>query len=106
MPGWRITAFVKRTAKGAVEVADISPKGFLRREHVGKFYSDEDAVKLAISESFRSWSGNTALPATVAVVYIDEPPDPSLAATPDGESAPEAGNESAERIRTAHEADD
>ena len=77
MPGWRITAFIQRTAQGAVEVADVSPKGFIRREHVGKSYADEDAVKLAISESFRVWSQNTALSATVAVVYIDEPPDPS-----------------------------
>lgn len=76
MPGWRITAFIQRTAQGTVEVADVSPKGFLRREHVGKSYADEDAVKLAISESFRVWSRNTALSVTVAVVTIDEPPDP------------------------------
>ena len=51
-------------------------KGFIRREHVGKSYADEAAAKLAISESFRVWSRNTAQSVAVAVVYIDEPPDP------------------------------
>ena len=105
MPGWRITAFIKRTAQGAVEVADTSPKGFLRREHVGKSYADEDAVKLAISESFRVWSRNTAQSATVTVIYIDEPPDPDLGATHDDESATEAESESAEETSAAREAD-
>ncbi|MYF77873.1 MAG: hypothetical protein F4174_11250 [Acidobacteria bacterium] len=73
MPGWRITAFIERKAEGAVRVADISPKGFVRREHVGKSYADEGAAKLAISESFREWSSNTALSVTVAVVDIHEP---------------------------------
>ncbi|MXW69851.1 MAG: hypothetical protein F4Z74_00150 [Acidobacteria bacterium] len=53
-------------------MADISPKGFVRREHVGKSYADEGAAKLAISESFREWAQNTALPVTVAVVDIHE----------------------------------
>lgn len=96
MPGWRITAFIRQAAEGAVEVIDISPKGFIHRAHVGQSYADEGAAKAAISESFRVWSGNTALPATVAVVYIDEPPDPRLTGTPDDESAPEAENESGE----------
>lgn len=72
-PGWRITAFVERTAEGAIRVADISPKGFVRREHVGKSYADESTAKLAISESFRAWSSNTTLSVTVAVVVIHEP---------------------------------
>jgi len=71
--GWRITAFIERTADGAVRVADISPKGFVRREHVGKSYADEGAAGLAISESFRVWSSNTALSVTVAVIDIHEP---------------------------------
>ena len=49
-PGWRITAFIERTAEGAVRVADLSPKGFVRREHIGRSYADEGAAKLAISE--------------------------------------------------------
>lgn len=97
MPEWRITAFIRQAAEGAVEVIDISPKGFVRRAHVGQSYADEAAAKAAISESFRVWSGNTALSATVAVVYIDEPPDPRLTATPDDESVPEAENQSGER---------
>jgi len=72
-PGWRITAFIERTAEGAVRVADLSPKGFVRREHIGRSYADEGAAKLAISESFRAWSSNTALSVTVAVVDIHEP---------------------------------
>ena len=74
-PGWRITAFIERTAEGAVRVADISPKGFVRREHVGKSYVDEGAAKLAISESFRVWSSNTDLSVTVVVVCIDQAAD-------------------------------
>ena len=104
MPGWRITAFIRRTAR-AVEVADISPKGFIRREHVGKSYDDEDALKSAIAESFRMWSRNTALPVTVAVVTIDEPLDQNPAAAPDDESTPEAENEPAEKISAPREAD-
>ncbi len=77
-PGWRITAFIERTAEGAVRVADISPKDFVRREHVGKSYADEGTAKLAISESFRAWSANTALSVTVAVRYIHEPPRPAF----------------------------
>lgn len=98
MPGWRITAFIRQAGDGAVEVIDISPKGFVRRAHVGQSYEDEGAAKAAISESFRVWSGNTALSATVAVVFVDEPPDSRLTATPDDASAPEAENESGERI--------
>ena len=71
-PGWRITAFIERTAEGTVRVADISPKGFVRRKHVGKSYADADSAQLAISESFRVWSRNAALPVTVVVVYIDK----------------------------------
>ena len=105
MPGWRITAFIRRTAQGAVEVADISPRGFIRREHVGKSYADEEALKSAIAESFLRWSRNTALSVTVAVVTIDEPPDQNPAATPDDESTPEAENEPAEKISAPGEAD-
>ncbi len=83
IPGWRITAIIRRTAEGAVRVVDISPKGFLRREHVGKSYADEDVARSAISESFRAWSGNTALPVSVAIVYNHERPDPSVAVTRD-----------------------
>lgn len=90
MPEWRITAFVSRTADGAVEVSHVSPSGFIRREHVGKSYPDEDSVKSAVSESFRVWSGIAVPSAAVAVVCIDDPPDPSSSATPDDESAPEA----------------
>ena len=53
-------------------MADISPKGFVRRKHVGKSYADADSAQLAISESFRVWSRNAALPVTVVVVYIDK----------------------------------
>lgn len=91
MPGWRITAFVRRTTEGRVEVVHVSPSGFIRREHVGKSYPNEDAVKSAVSESFRVWSGNAIPSAAVAVVCIDEAHDPSSSATPDDESAPEAG---------------
>ncbi len=106
MPGWRITAFLRRTAEGAVEVTDINPKGFIRREHVGKSYADEDAATLAISGSFREWSRNAALGTTVAVVYIDEPPDPGLAVSADDESPPEAENESTGGSGAAHGAED
>jgi len=98
MPGWRITVFMRRVAEGAVEVIDISPKGFIRRAHVGQSYADEGTAEAAISESFRVWSGNTALPATVAVVFIDEPSAPTLTATRDDASAPEAEYESGEGI--------
>ena len=56
-------------------MTDISPKGFVRRAHVGKSYAGEGAAKLAISESFRVWSRNAALPVTVVVVYVDNADD-------------------------------